>query len=373
MLQYSQYNEDRIMANYTIAGQTSGTVNSQNQLLLVSDVIRRAFSQAGITEGLQTPQMLTEAKQSLNLVLQNLLNIGLPLFSIQTYILGFNEGVVEYDLPESTYDILNCVWRTTTPLQYTCTGGVDPENLIAADYFAYATTEDFFLSSFLINGMPEYMTQQGLFFYGEQTVTLTFSYSTDGETYTVFDTYPTTTYADGQWLWKQYQVGVTGYYIKVSIAEGEELSLRAWYLSNLNTATDLPIARVNRDAYMNYPVKNMQGSPILYYFERTLNPKLFVWGIPQNTYNWQLFLRMKVQLNDCGQLTNTLQAPPWYLHAIIKLLAKELCLEANGSPDMMSRYQVLSVEADRAIANALTSNNDRAPLSLIPNFSCYTR
>ena len=359
----------------TISNQTSGTTNTQNQLLFVSDIIRRAYSKAGVTEGKQTPEMLTQAKQNLNLILQNLLNVGLPLFSIQPYYLGFNQGIVQYDLPESTYEVEECVWRTTTPLQYICTGGIDPQNLIAANYFAYATTTDFFLASTVLDGSPEYVNYMGFFFYGAQTVTLTITYSTDNVTYLPFDSIATTSYADGQWLWLSFSPGQTGYYFRVSINEGETLSLRAWYLSNLNSCTDLPIARINRDAYMSYPVKNQSGSPILYYFERTLTPRIFVWGQPNDVYNWQLFLRLKVQLQDVGALTNTLPCPPWYLHAIINLLAKELCLEANGT-DMESlqiRYQILSAEADNALRNALSSNSDNAPLSLIPNFSCYTR
>lgn len=357
--------------NYpTITSQTSGTTNVQQ--LLVSDIIRRAYSRAGITEGSETPQMLTQAKQCLNLVMQNLLNKGLPLFSIEQYILGFTPGVVQYNLPESTYDILDCVWRTTTPLQYTCTGGTDPQYLIAANYFAYAYTVDNFIASFELIGSPQYLNQQGLFFYGGQTVTLTFSYSTDGTNYIQFDSRPTTTYADGQWLWIQYPQGITAYYVKVAIGVDEILSLRAWYLTDLITAIDLPIARVNRSTYQSYPVKLQQGSPVLYYFERILTPTISIWGQPNSSYNWQLYMRLKTQLQDCGQLTNTLQAPPWYLDSVIITLAKDLCLEANDKENMMERYDILKKESEQKIAEAKVANSDRSPISLIPNFQCYT-
>lgn len=358
------------MSYPTISSQTSGIINVQQ--LLVSDVIRRAYSMAGITEGSETPQMLTQAKQRLNLVLQNLLNKGLPLFSTTQYIMGFTPGIVQYNLPESTYDVLDCVWRTTTPLQYTCTGGVDPQYLTAANYFAYAYTEDNFIASFELNGAPEYMNQQGLFFFGAQEVTLTFFYSTDGTNYIQFDSYPKTSYVDGEWLWVQYPQGVTAYYIKVAVGTDEILSLRAWYLTNLITAVDLPIARVNRDAYQSYPVKLQQGSPVLYYFERTLIPTISVWGQPNSSYNWQLYLRLKTQLQDCGALTNTLQAPPWYLDSIIVTLAKDLCLEANAKENMMERYDILKKESEQKIAEAKVANNDRGPISLVPNFQCYT-
>lgn len=354
----------------TIASQTSGTTNAQP--MLVMDIIRRAYSRAGMTEGTQTPEMLDQAKQSLNLAMQNLLNRGLPLFSIEQSLLGMTPGVVEYELPEKVYEIEECVWRTTNSLQYVCTGGTDPQYLTGTDYFAYATTTTNFIASFIISGTPEYLNQQGLFFFGAQTVTLTFSYSVDGTTYIPFDTVESTTYKDGQWLWRQYPQGYTAYYIKVECASGETLSLRSWYLTNTVTAMDLPISRVSRGTYHSYPMKDLAGSPILYYFEKTLSPKLFIWGVPNDIYNWQIFMRWKVQLQDCGKLTNTLQAPPWYLNSLIYTLAKDLCLEANGTNNLTERYQLLKGEAEQSIAQAIAANADKAPVSLIPNFSCYT-
>jgi len=346
------------------------TSNSYDiKYISVNDCILSAIRQCGMVDSDITPAIISYSKQRLNLILQNLTNRSIPLFNIQTAVVGLSLDQTQYKLPQYIFEILNCTWRRTSPTPYTATGGVDPEFLQSRDWFQYATTTSFFQLQ-IYNPKVDSI---GLLFFGNQTATITVQGSTDGITWSTISQYPTQEYLDGIWMWQDYNPSFIFNYIRVGCASGETLALRNIYITDLTSANEIVLTRLNRDTYFAYPNKNMPTSPIAYYFERLITPILYLWGQATDVYDWQIHLKWQTQFQNVDKLSEQISVPTYFLDTVISELAYRMMFELPREKIDMQRLPVLQKKALDDLNIAETSQSNMDPQSLIPNLTSYTR
>lgn len=341
----------------------------------VNDLIESAVRKCGVTEGSITPSIIRIAKQNLFWALQELSLRGTPLWGIDTIPVGLNLNQYYYEMPKYITDILYCNRRQTNMLGYQCSGGIDPDYLVDKDYYTYATTTDSFIAQLGTNdGDAQLVGTVGLFFYGNQVNSITIDHSLDKTNWTtVYQESSPTMHSDGTWIRFDLSPQVNTTYVRVSVANGQQLSLRCLYLANLTNAVEIPMARMNRDTYGSYVNKNMRGIPTSWFYDKQIEPVVFIWQEPNEVFDTHLVIKRKTVVNDVGLLTQELELPSWYQEGVVWQLAARLCLELPRDIVDAGRYPIISQTAEDKINLAMNAETDGNPISLIPNHSCYTR
>lgn len=337
----------------------------------VNAVITTAIRRCGIPEGNITPLMLEYGKTNLRYVLNDLSMQGTPLWAVENLTIGFNQGQVSYSLPAKIKEIVYANWRQTTPLQYTCTGGVDPTNLNAWNYYKYASTTTSFLATC---DKVSNIGSIGLFFYGNQNLTLTIEVSRDNLTWmpVYFDSLQTT-YLDGKWLWVDLNPSFQGYYVRVSCANGEVLSLRALYITDLSSMTEIPMQRMNQETYGSYVNKRSFGTPLAYYLDKQIIPKLYIWQEATDIFNWQMTIRTKQVITQELKLSSSLEIPKWFEESVMWRTAERLFLDLPSDQVRMDNLQIIQNNSLKSTKLATMDQADESPTMIFSNFGCYTR
>ena len=95
--------------------------------------------------------------------------------------------------------------------------------------------------------------------------------------------------------------------------------------SNNNEYSCSPISR---STYLNYTVKTSGGRPSQYYFEKTINPTLYLYPAADQVYTvvYYAMLRMK----DSGEYTNNNEIPFSFLPCMTAGLAYYIALKYGG-------------------------------------------
>jgi hypothetical protein len=140
-----------------------------------------------------------------------------------------------------------------------------------------------------------------------------------------------------------------------------------------NTPTEIPMARLNRDDYVNLPNKQFQGRPLQFWVNRQLNnPILYLWPVPSAQFvTAQVVVWIKRYIMDVGNLTQEIEVPQRWYDAMVYQLAAKLAEEIpTVDPQMIS---ILDQKAQRALIEAENEERDDSPIYLTPNIAVYTR
>ena len=109
----------------------------------------------------------------------------------------------------------------------------------------------------------------------------------------------------------------------------------------------------------NYTVKTTSGRPSQYYFERTINPKLFLYPAADTTYT--LVYYALVRMKDSGAYTNNAEIPFRFLPCLTAGLAYYIAMKK--SPD---RIQLLKQIYEDEFQRAAAQDGERTSLFLTP-------
>jgi len=122
---------------------------------------------------------------------------------------------------------------------------------------------------------------------------------------------------------------------------------------------DYSATSISRSTYFNYTVKTTSGRPSQYYFERTINPRLYLYPAADTAYTLKYYalLRMK----DSGAYTNNNEIPFRFLPCLTAGLAYYIAMKK--SPD---RIQLLKQIYEDEFQRAAAQDGERTSLFLTP-------
>jgi hypothetical protein len=146
--------------------------------------------------------------------------------------------------------------------------------------------------------------------------------------------------------------------------------LDAWISVQSGAATtDRLIFPLSRSDYASLANKRMQGAPTSFWFDRLVNPVIYLWPVPDQTGYYTLNYYRAIQLQD-SVLSNGTQPNIVYryLDAYMSDLARRLSLVY--APE---RYQLLAQEAARARQTAISSDTENVPVKVWPTIEGYFR
>ena len=116
---------------------------------------------------------------------------------------------------------------------------------------------------------------------------------------------------------------------------------------------------ISRSTYLNYTVKTTSGRPSQYYFERTINPTLFLYPAADTTYT--LVYYALVRMKDAGAYTNNTEIPFRFLPCLTAGLAYYIAMKK--APD---RIQLLKQVYEDEFQRAAAQDGERTSLFLSP-------
>ena len=122
---------------------------------------------------------------------------------------------------------------------------------------------------------------------------------------------------------------------------------------------DFSATPISRSTYLNIAVKTTSGRPTQYYFERTINPRLYLYPQADTTYTLKYYalLRMK----DSGDYTNNAEIPFRFLPCMTAGLAYYIAMKK--APD---RIQLLKQVYEDEFQRAAAQDGERSSLFLTP-------
>ena len=122
---------------------------------------------------------------------------------------------------------------------------------------------------------------------------------------------------------------------------------------------DFSAVSISRSTYLNIAVKTTSGRPSQYYFERTINPRLYLYPAADTTYTLKYYalLRMK----DSGDYTNNAQIPFRFLPCMTAGLAYYIAMKK--APE---RIQLLKQVYEDEFQRAANTDGERTSVFLTP-------
>lgn len=326
---------------------TSGTVGL-TQLDAIT-VIEHAARRCGVLATVLTAEMLTSARENLFLILSAFITQGLQLWCQQKTVYPLSAGLRFLYLNLGSVDLENVLLRSATMNAATNlsvgTATYSPATAIIVGSVTLDVPAGAY--SFVLEGSADGVTWVQ---YGAYTVTPT------ARTVLSFDSDVVATLA----FWRVRET-LTGLVNFNSVT------------FNTN-ATEINMSLLNKDDYALMPNKEfMSTKPLQFWFDKQLpRPRLWFWPLPQDATTMCVVWSQQ-QIQDVGDLTNTIQVPQQWLDAVISELATRVCLELPKELVPPDRYDKLTERAEKSLSDARDAEVDGSPLRLVPRIGGYTK
>jgi len=325
----------------------SGTVSTTvfNTRKVVDHAYRRCRMPP---EGISSEQV-SFALDTLYLILSMLANRGLQLWCIEKDIMPLYQAQGLIEMPNGIVDILNTNLRTLQEVSGTST-----------------TTSTTYLTVFTT---ATQVTNVGVYWNGAST-SYALETSNDGATWTTLATVANPGTVANETTWTDIEGSIATLYFRVRATTGV-LNQSRVFLGN--TPTEIPMARLNRDDYVNLPNKAFQGRPLQFWVNRQLNnPILNLLPVPSDQFiTSQVIVWVKRYIMDVGSMTQEIEIPQRWYDAVVYVLAARLAEETpTVDPQMIA---ILDQKAQRALLEAENEERDDSPIYLTPNIAVYTR
>ena len=160
----------------------------------------------------------------------------------------------------------------------------------------------------------------------------------------------TLTKGDETYTLNQYDIDILDAYIQRTVG---------------TTVTDFSLSRVDRNEYVNIPVKATEARPTQFWLERLITPVIHLYPTPENStdkliyYSWQ-------RIQDATASVNDLDIPNRFMPCLVSGLAYYLCLKKNTQ-----KLSVIQPLYETNLENAIKYDEDRSSVHLVPDRRGY--
>lgn len=350
---------------------TSGTVGQT--VISVQTLIDHGARRAGKLAEELTVEQVQSAKESLFYLLSNLANRGIQYWCIDKTIIGLIPEKYIYYLPVGTVDVLNANYRTVqanTTNPYSSSGVT--ANAFDGQYtnICQLTTNTGYIGIDMGLNNQVYLGTVGILPAITGSVTIEIQASEDGSTWTTIYSPGAVAWETGTWIYYDLEPSANTRYWRILQTAGANMGVYQTVFGS--NATEIPVARMNRDDYTNLPNKNFTNNwPLQYWFDRNIpQPAMYMWPTP-GSYAPQLVVWRHRHIQDVGDLSGELEIPQrWYL-AIQNMLAHQMSMEL---PTVATdRIAYCEQQAEKYWQQAEQEERDKSPIYFAPNISYYTR
>lgn len=139
-------------------------------------------------------------------------------------------------------------------------------------------------------------------------------------------------------------------------------------INNGQQETDRIMTPISRTEYANYPNKQQQGAPTVFWFDRLLSPTVTLWPCPNGQQAAFKYYRLRQTQDSNLQGGQNVELPVYFLEAYAFALAQRLAMIWNPE-----RAPGLKVEAVESWGVATRQNRETANTYISPMLSGYYR
>lgn len=288
-----------------------------------------------------------EAKQgqvALNLLIMDMANRGVNLFSVERKYFNLLEGNGRYFPDVDTIDILNATLRfSADAVRRTATLSNPFTTLLNS------TTVTVVDASF--GGLPGDIVQ-----YSGATTVGGLDLNSDYQIITVIDE-------------NTYTITAASAATSAQVAGGGT-AVTADYAS----FNELPLFPLSRDDYAFQPNKYITGQPYAYWFDRKIQPCVNILFLPDQS-GWQMIYYRTRRLASVDKLSNDVEFPFRFVPSLVSGMAYFLSDIRSVGPGAVpiERRQELKARYQEDLQAAIDEDVEDAPLRLAPDYSTYFR
>jgi len=350
------------------------TTTSNNLTVTQYDVItllEMAVRRCGKLAGSISAEDMIMARLELSMLINAMVNRGVPLWTIDKQIYGLNLNQNLLPFTPDTVDLINVLYRyNNLP-----SGGVAASSDGGVADYAFDQNLNTACTQTSPDGNISYnfLTQTTVTTVGylpnvTSDLNLIYEYSVDGVTWvTAISASGVATYTAGQWYWLDISYPQTAQYFRVRETSGGTLNVTELVFGT--SANETVLSRINRDDYQNLPYKNQIGRPLQYWFDRQIIPQAWVWPASQYSFNSLVVWRRRI-IQNVGDYTNSLEFPNRFLDYIINSLALRLAKIIPGVD--MSRVPMLMADKAESEQMAWSEERDNSAFYISPMIGGYT-
>lgn len=294
-------------------------------------------------------EVIATANEELYLFLSALANQNVPLWCIEKQLYPLYDGNPSIITKLGTVDILEATLRSVTIQTAPVPVLIGP----------IMQTTDF--------GEPVSVTTVGVVWGSVATDPILLEQSDDGLVWVNIGTAPKPIAAIGEKTWYDTTTMRPARFFRITGVTPVEVVVTA------NTPNEIPLARLNRDSYVNLPNK-LFGSqrPLQFWFDRQVRyPVMRLWPVPNlQAIDQQIVVWAHRQIMDVGTMSQEIEVPQRWYDAVVAGLASRLAsVLPEVNPQMIA---ILDQKAGETLKIAREEERDNSPMMLAPNLSAYT-
>lgn len=329
-------------------------------------IIDEAYERIGIKPKDISGDLYESADRSLNFLLKDFANKGINLWTIRDGMLSLTENQRIYSMDSEIIDIKAAFLRTSTRQ---LNGFASASQGVAENAFDGDSTTSCIQT--LTNGWITYTweSNQTIQLVGVQSnatigYTLGLACFNGGiEIYSVI--IPKQTYTVGEITWIEVPVPTASSTFMIYETGGEVLDIQELYFNN--QMTDIEISRQSDYEYSSISSKGQSGTPSVFWFDKRIQPSLYIWPCPTSTYN-NLYYKYWVALSDVGEMTNSIEIPSTFLQTIVDHISVQLAIKNPTLVDI-ARLNMLIAIAKTSLDAANATSRERVPTRIYPDMS----
>ncbi len=338
----------------------------------VVSLLEMAARRCGQLGGRLSAEEALDARLELSMMLNALVNEGVPLWTIdkQIYGLNLNQNLLQFS--SDTVELQNVLYRfNNLP-----SGGIGASSAGGVAANAFDQDLDTACVQTAPNGNISYnfttdtvVVTVGILMNATATLNPIYEYSVDGATWveSVPAASTSSTFTNGQWYWQDVTSPQSAQYYRVRETSGGTLNITEVVFGT--SANEIILSQINKDDYQNLPYKNQLGRPLQFWFDRQIIPQAWVWPASQYSFNSLVVWRRRI-IQNVGQFTNSLEFPNRWLDTIIYSLAARIIYILPGAD--LSRAPMLEQKAAQARQLAWDEERGTGPFYISPMIGGYT-
>ncbi len=377
------------------------------------------FERCGMRQPEVTPDHMLSLKRSMNLIGSSWSNKGVNLWLVEQVTTNLSQGVSEYAVEASTVDVLEA-WIRYWQMNQGDDAIPDFSTVLGDATITCVQASNGYVAGGFINiGVP--VSVGGLILSGFYPIasviddnTFTFEASSNatatvnnGGAVPLFTTFATSfsvtvTLEDHGYLSGQpfvvgaatYVGGITisGTYTIASVTDADNFVITAAYAAGSNDSasendgqtqiagnqfsapgipfyTDRIMSTFSRTDYSNLPNKTQQGFPTTFWYDRTINPTLTIWLVPDGNGPYQMVYNRVTQPQDVNpQGLEQVYIPYRFQEAYHAAVAAHFAIK--WAPD---RAAILDQYAMRQWQEAAEEDVEKVTWSIKPQIGVYYR
>jgi len=329
---------------------TSGTISQT--VFDTRKVLDHAFSRCKLPPQTITSERIALALDALYLLLSDLPNKGVQMWTVDRQILPLYEGMAALSTPAGTIDVLSANLRSLTRLT-----GTDSST---------STTRQTDFGT----GVAAGVATVGLLWSGA-AVPFVIERSPDAVTWIAAATQSLASATAGEWTWVDIDRLVGARYWRARATTGTFALTEVYWGA---APSEIPVAALSRDSYDSLPNKTFAGRPLQYWLDLQYDvPVMRLWPVPNAASAYQqIVIRRKRYVMDVGTMQMTLEIPQRWFLTVVALLADALGAIMPDQIDPAVQAANATI-AQQAMTAAIAAGQGGGPLMIGVGIAAYTK